>query len=168
MGKLEPRLMKGAPPSLFERFVVDAVPPKPETVQRGVMDVSKHCIPVSELRQSVAKEVGWLLNTRYPIDSLPLSAPRSVVNYGIPDLSSFTAHNPDHLQDLGVQLEQVIEAFEPRLRQVHVQVSNGVGHGQGLCATVEAHLVVGHVMQPVVFQINLQEAQMEGIYERAG
>jgi type VI secretion system lysozyme-like protein len=157
----EPRLIKGAPPPLFDRF--SSEDPTAGGGKADVPDlaVRRHHLPVSDLRRSVVKEVGWLLNTRHPQASANVALPPSVVNYGIPDLATVTAHNPDHRQDLGGILERAIEAFEPRLRQVRVSVEEGRGDGRRLYAQVQAHLVVGHVMEPVTFSIALEHESQE-------
>ncbi len=73
---------------------------------------------LAELRDCVKRDLDWLLNARQyapqeDLDAYPDVA-RSVLNYGMPDLTGKTASGTD-LHSLERMLKQVITNFEPRI-----------------------------------------------------
>jgi len=77
------------------------------------------------LRQSVLRDLNWLLNasnmeTLQPLDACPQVA-SSVLNYGMPSVSGRTTAmlEPDRV---AAQIRDAIRRFEPRLSRVHVRV----------------------------------------------
>ena len=79
---------------------------------------------------SVARDLEWLLNTlRTPgIDwGSYEELPRSVYGYGLPDLTSVSRDSPSAKQQLLHDVEVAIERFEPRLRDVHVEMQESEG-----------------------------------------
>jgi type VI secretion system protein ImpF len=78
-------------------------------------------IGVRELKQMVARDLAWLLNTRMwvPDDSDELKnleeVQSSVITYGIPDLSTFSWVNPQDCKKIAAIVERTIRTFEPRL-----------------------------------------------------
>jgi type VI secretion system protein ImpF len=111
----QPKPITGARELLFDRLV-DLHPEQKEERPLRILDRE-------QLRASIQRELGRLLNTRC---SLPLhglgEVERSVVNYGIPDFSSLSPHNPDDQALIASIIGQTVTAFEPRLRQVRVEV----------------------------------------------
>jgi len=79
---------------------------------------------------SVARDLEWLLNTlRHPdiefdaFDELRTS----VYAYGMPDITSLNRDSPDAKRHLLRSVEQAIERFEPRLRDVRVDLVESEG-----------------------------------------
>jgi type VI secretion system protein ImpF len=78
-------------------------------------------IGLRELKQAVARDLAWLLNTRMWIssDSQEIGdleeVHSSVLTYGIPDLSIFSWANPQDCKRIAGIVEQTIRTFEPRL-----------------------------------------------------
>jgi type VI secretion system protein ImpF len=111
----QPKPIAGARALLFDRLV-DLHPEQKEERPLRILDRE-------QMRESVRRELGRLLNTRC---SLPLhglgEVERSVINYGIPDFSSLSPHNADDQALMASIIGQTITAFEPRLRQVRVEV----------------------------------------------
>jgi type VI secretion system protein ImpF len=73
-------------------------------------------------RDSVKRDVEYLLNTRCPpIENLSLypKAASSVVNFGLPDLSSYSDTTMDQNALLAAMV-QTIRRFEPRIQNVRV------------------------------------------------
>ena len=109
-----------------------------------------------QLKASVRRELERLLNTRC---SLPLhrlgEEERSVVNYGIPDFSSLSPHNADDHALIASIVGQTITAFEPRLRQVCVEVKPGPRGDASLQLNISAELVIGTFNEPVSFPVTL-------------
>lgn len=109
------------------------------------------------LKESVRRELEQLFNTRCPIPAHRLGArPRSVIDYGIPDFSTFFARNPDDWQRIAAILRRAIEAYEPRLAQVQVTVERDKDDEFALRATIEAVMITENVPEPVSFTTLLQ------------
>jgi type VI secretion system protein ImpF len=106
-------------PSLLDRLTDDA----PDKVQESR---DQRVLSLSRLRQSVLRDMGWLLNTSSlngveNFDSYPLVA-GSVINYGIPDLAGKTLSGTD-VQDIERRVRQAIWDFEPRILRDSVKVT---------------------------------------------
>lgn len=74
---------------------------------------------------AVRRDLEELLNTRQTQADLPESFAelhRSILAYGLPDLTSFDAVTPDDRRRIGQMIEKIIERFEPRLRDVRATV----------------------------------------------
>jgi type VI secretion system protein ImpF len=106
-------------PSLLDRLTDD---------EPGKLEESreKRVISATRLRDCVTRDVSWLLNcvsldVGVDLDDYPEVA-RSVVNFGIPDLTgvSLSGINSDTLQR---QIKEVILAFEPRLTASTLRVT---------------------------------------------
>lgn len=105
-------------PSLLDRLTDDEPGQKLESREKRVISASR-------LRDCVTRDVAWLLNCvnlgrDAGIEDYPEVA-RSVVNFGIPDLTGVAVAgiNADDLQR---QLRDAIVAFEPRLTPSTLQV----------------------------------------------
>jgi type VI secretion system protein ImpF len=109
------------------------------------------------LKESVRRELEQLFNTRCPIPAHRLGVrPRSVIDYGIPDFSTFFARNPDDWQRIAAILRRAIEAYEPRLAQVRVTVERDKDEEFVLRATIEAVMITENVPEPVSFTTLLE------------
>jgi type VI secretion system protein ImpF len=105
-------------PSLLDRLRDDEPDKKRESRDRRVLSMAK-------LRESVRRDVAWLLNagrldSLQPLDGYPFVA-RSVLNYGIPDLTGLTASGVD-IAGLERAVRQAIWDFEPRILRNTVKV----------------------------------------------
>src|SRR6476661_1800753 len=142
----DPKPIAGARALLFDRLV--DVPDWDER-ERPLRILNSE-----QLKASVRRELERLLNTRC---SIPLhrlgEEERSVVNYGIPDFSSLSPHNADDHALIASIVGQTITAFEPRLRQVRVEV--GPGAQSSLFLNISAELTVGLFTEPVSFPVTL-------------
>ncbi|MGH8175986.1 MAG: type VI secretion system baseplate subunit TssE [Steroidobacter sp.] len=98
-------------PSLLDRLTDDA----PDAREEGR---DKRVLSLSQLRSSVLRDIGWLLNTIHLQASQDLSAwpavASSTVNYGIPDLAgtSIAGRNTGALERA---VRQAVLNFEPRI-----------------------------------------------------
>ncbi len=85
-------------------------------------------VSISMLRETVLRDVGWLLNTTRLSESPLLEenefAAHSVLNYGIPDLVGMTGSSVD-VAELERELKQSLIDFEPRIlpQTLRVRVS---------------------------------------------
>jgi len=79
------------------------------------------------------RDLAWLLNTGYLADVVDLTAypevARSVVNYGMPDLSGWTASSVD-VGEVEQLVRQAIIDFEPRIIPASVRVRAVSHEGQ--------------------------------------
>lgn len=108
------------------------------------------------LRDSVRRELELLFNTRSPLPVHHLlPAERSVINYGIPDLSEYAPRNADDRALLAETLRRAIVAYEPRLVEVRVRMSEQQVGSRTLVALVEAAIVVDDVREPVSFELGI-------------
>jgi type VI secretion system protein ImpF len=145
----DPKPIAGARALLFDRLV--DVPPYGDEREQPLRILNRE-----QLKASVRRELERLLNTRC---SIPLhrlgEEERSVVNYGIPDFSSLSPHNADDHALIASVVAQTIAAFEPRLRQVHVEVGPVSVTESALWLNISAHLVVDLFAEPISFPLTL-------------
>lgn len=81
---------------------------------------------VARYRQSVLRDLEWLLNTRRTPDPAPDDLPLvrdSIYNYGLPDLSSLSADSPGDRRLLLREVQRTLQAYEPRLDSVRVSAA---------------------------------------------
>lgn len=105
-------------PSLLERLRDDEPEKTQEPPERRVLSMR-------QLRHSVLRDLEWLLNTGNlavtgQLQHYPLAA-RSVLNYGIPDLSGNTAVSMTP-KALEAMIRQAILDFEPRILKDSLRV----------------------------------------------
>jgi type VI secretion system protein ImpF len=117
------------------------------------------------LRESIRRELGRLLNTRssIPVDELAQRPELTVLEYGIPDLSAYSAGDDGHQRLLAGILARVITAFEPRLREVRVSVVRLEDEQRSLRLRIDAVLTADEVARPVSFPalMGLKSGQVE-------
>jgi type VI secretion system protein ImpF len=116
MAELAPR--ERLQPSLLERLTDE----EPHVKQEGR---DKRVLSPTRLRESVGRDLGWLLNTVnlatvQSLDAYPEVA-RSVVNFGMADLTGRTAASIN-VDELERQLTRTIWDFEPRLSRASIKV----------------------------------------------
>ncbi|HYJ88204.1 MAG TPA: type VI secretion system baseplate subunit TssE [Pyrinomonadaceae bacterium] len=147
MRQLKP--IAGARALLFDRLV--NLHPRDDADERHPRILNRE-----ELKASVRRELGRLLNTRCSLSLHRLGEEeRSVINYGIPDFSSLSAQNADDHALIASIISKTISAFEPRLSQVRVEVEP-VEHGEGsLRLYVEGVMRVDLINEPVSFPVLL-------------
>jgi type VI secretion system protein ImpF len=105
-------------PSLLDRLTDDEPEKTQESREQRVLSLTK-------LRQSVLRDMGWLLNTGtldavQNLEDYPLVA-HSVLNYGIPDLAG-TALSSADIEEIQKRVKQAILDFEPRILKNSVKV----------------------------------------------
>ena len=105
-------------PSLLDRLT-DEEPDKSQESR------DKRILSVRRLRESIKRDLAWLLNTSNlgSIDDLS-GYPRvveSVLNYGIPDITGIVASGAD-VSVIERRVRQAILAFEPRILKNSLQV----------------------------------------------
>lgn len=110
------------------------------------------------LKQSVRRDMEWLLNTRATMGIPPelKEVQASLLVYGLPDISTFSGRSVADRMRLRRAVEQAIEAFEPRLEGVVVTVDPEPGPSLALKFRIEGRLKVDPAPEPVSFDTLLQ------------
>ena len=110
-----------------------------------------------ELRDSVARDLEWLLNTRVLSSELAhdfSEAGRSILTYGMPDYTSASWKSTNDRRAIAAKVKQVVKAFEPRLvpHTVSVEVLEPDEENEfKLRYRIEGHLKVEPISERVVF-----------------
>jgi type VI secretion system protein ImpF len=80
---------------------------------------------VRELRNAVARDLEWLLNSRrwvtWDFEELE-EARESILTYGVPDFATYSWRNQGDAKTISKVLEEVIRRFEPRLLPGSIRV----------------------------------------------
>lgn len=86
--------------------------------------VSQRVLTVAQLRRSVQRDIGWLLNATNLGAAIEgySEVRRSVLNYGIPDLAGYTLSSID-ADVLEKAVLRALEDFEPRLLRHSIRLS---------------------------------------------
>ena len=110
------------------------------------------------LKQSVRRDLEWLLNTRATPNLPPelKEVQSSVIAYGLPDMTTLSARNTGDKAKLRRSVERVLETFEPRLEGVVVTVDPDPGQGLSMKFRIDARLKVDPAPEPVSFDTLLQ------------
>lgn len=98
---------------------------------------------VAAYRNSVLRDVEWLLNTRRTIVAIPDSLTEvadSVFAYGLPDVTSHGADQAESRLLLVRQIERTLKTFEPRLTDVRVSIGASPEVEQRVHFTIEGLL----------------------------
>jgi type VI secretion system protein ImpF len=134
-------------PSILDRLI------EPQGEESS--DLSSRGQSVRELEESVRRDLQDLLNTRRTaIDGFPEDAElsRSLLTYGLPELTTFNPTVPEQRKSLQDIIEQTIRQFEPRLMDVRVtSMTADAAGGRGLRMCVEALLKVFPAPLPITF-----------------
>ncbi len=140
-------------PSVFDRLLDSD--PKETTEPHGAMyfDLRLH-------KRAVARDLEALLNTRCAdlegqIESYPYAS-KSMISYGIMDLSSLSFLNPDDRVLLQDKIRIAIDRHEPRLTEIKVTLDAPRELERMLRFRVDAVLKVHPNKPPVTFDATLQ------------
>jgi type VI secretion system protein ImpF len=109
MARVDPQ--QGLMPSILDRLI------DPEAGGTAW----RHGYGLEQMVEAVRRDLEDLLNTRQSHTGLPegfTEVGRSVIGYGLPDLTSLNAITPQQREEIGRVLEAVIARFEPRLRAI--------------------------------------------------
>ena len=109
---------------------------------------------LAELKLSVKRDLEWLLNTRQngvEIAETLEEVNQSLAVYGLPDLTSLSARNPNEQNRLAKALETALRVFEPRFINVKVSLEPIDNTDRQLRFRIEAHLDVEPAPEPISF-----------------
>ena len=139
-------------PSLLDRLTDDEPDQRQEAREKRVMSMRR-------LRQSVLRDLGWLLNSgnlgsAEDLEDCPMVA-HSVVNYGLPDLAGQAAMGMD-LPSVERALRQAIWDFEPRILRNSVKIRSVVAEDEMNRNTVAFEIEGELWAQPVPLHLFLR------------
>ncbi|HUT09707.1 MAG TPA: type VI secretion system baseplate subunit TssE [Thermoguttaceae bacterium] len=142
-------------PSVLDRLLDD----RPDVKREPAKSRSQ---VLRELKQSLRRDLENLLNTRWRCTSWPEDLDElelSLVNYGIPDITGADLGSAAERERFRRLVEKVIRHFEPRFKQVKVEM---LDKAQPLERTlrfrIDALLHAEAAPEPVVFDSMLQPA----------
>lgn len=145
----------GATALLFDRLI-----PR-RTGNDAAAVAARQVYDIAELQASIAEQLGWLLNTRVPIDYETLDARtragvRSTVDYGLPDLTVYPVGDHAAMVRLIDHLSHTIALYEPRLLRPRIAIVSRDGRGDTLIAQIDGDVRIGLVVTPVTFTVPIR------------
>ena len=146
---MQPKQMQGSRVLLFDRLVDE----NPEAQKERI---SYRIYNREGLRQSVQQELMRLLNTRRAQSDVLDPAKATVLDYGLPDFSSFSAASATDRQHLTRLLSTAIAAFEPRLLHPRVELSPTESDQRSVDGVISGQLRIGEELEPVSFPVLLR------------
>jgi type VI secretion system protein ImpF len=125
---------------------------------------------VRQLKQSLRRDLEWLLNTRRIATPAKDSYPylhKSLYNFGLPDFSSWSLNSPKDRGRLLRELELTISRYEPRLANVRVSPVEVAGvNTRMLRFQIEGLLLLDpapeHISFDTVLELSSGEYQIKG------
>ena len=150
-------------PSLLDRLLDDDPEVSKEPVTSRIQDLRAY-------EGAVARDLEALLNSRHEIlEELPsefVEVNRSLVTYGLPDLTSLSLLSQDDRNRIRRAVEQAITVFEPRLLRVRVALEAPRERDRGLHFRIDALLRVDPTPEPVTFDAVLQLNTQQYVIQR--
>jgi type VI secretion system protein ImpF len=121
---------------------------------------------ISMYRESLKRDVEWLLNTRQPVlpelEPFPATA-SSVLNYGLPDIHSFDNSAGKEQNALTLALEKCIRTFEPRINRPRVFLTRTDLLSRSLKFHIEGQVLFENMEEEIKFDTVLE--LISGEYE---
>jgi len=139
-------------PSVLDRLL-DFDPRSPSEGQKSRSQT------LHELKASVGRDLEWLLNTRrlaFELTDDLYETNRSVVAYGIPDLTTLSPDSAHDQKALVKQIETAIAIFEPRFLSAKVTLETIGGTERSLRFRIDAQLDIDPAPEPVSFDMSLE------------
>ncbi|HMO79254.1 MAG TPA: type VI secretion system baseplate subunit TssE [Pyrinomonadaceae bacterium] len=134
-------------PSVLDRLI-DLEPRHSEEAPKS-RSTSLH-----ELKQSVRRDLEWLLNTRCHIDAIDdklEETPNSVAFYGLPDFTGVSVKSHIEQKRMTRAIEDAIRRFEPRFINLKVFMDPLENVDRQLRFRIEATLDTEPAPEPIVF-----------------
>jgi type VI secretion system protein ImpF len=110
-------------------------------------------------REALKRDLEWLLNTRQP--PLPeisdyQAAKASVINYGLPDISSLGFNNAADHRALRIAIETCLRNYEPRLIDVRVSLQGSDTTDRRLRFHIEGNMKLDPAPEEIAFDTVLE------------
>ncbi len=151
--------MKGFTPGLLDRLM-DERPPESSGAPVGC----------EQLKDSVARDLEALLNTRLAFDPAILSgypeARGSLLHYGLADFAGYCLTSSIDRAAVCASIQDAIEAHEPRLRDISATLELDQGSVNRLNFAIHARLAVSPAAEPVNFNAVLQPSSLHYAVKR--
>jgi type VI secretion system protein ImpF len=110
-------------------------------------------------RDGLKRDLEWLLNTRQPpipeIASKP-GAKASVINYGLPDISSLGLSNAADHRALRTAIETCLRNYEPRLMDIRVSLQGSDTTDRRLRFHIEGNMKLDPAPEEIAFDTVLE------------
>ncbi len=110
-------------------------------------------------RDALKRDLEWLLNTRQPpmpeLASYP-GAKISVINYGLPDISSLGLNNASDHRALRLAIEACLRNYEPRLMNVRVSLEGSDTVDRRLRFHIEGSMKLDPAPEEIAFDTVLE------------
>lgn len=155
--------MKGFTPGLFDRLMGMPV--------IGATSATVSLMSIEELKDSVARDLEALLNTRTVIEEAMLKrypeCSRSIYTYGLNDFAGRSLSSPDDRAYICLCLEKAIGRHEPRLRNVKASLEIKEDSINSLNFAITALMVVSTSQEPVNFDAVLQPSSLHYTISKA-
>lgn len=135
MARVDPH--RGLVPSVLDRLIPQGTTSNVPTRWDGAT--------VEQMTEAVRRDLEALLNTRQTQGDLPSyyeELTRSVFTFGVPDVSMLSALALDGDGEIGPLLAELIQRFEPRLREVQVTLTDRDRLGREIRFHIEGRLRV--------------------------
>lgn len=149
---MHPKTIHGLRVPLFDRLVNSA----PE-VHKELTPLRVH--GREALFASIARDLQRLLNTRRasyaPLDP----AKATVLDYGIPDFSQFSASSVTDRRQLTEILRLAISVFEPRLQEISIQIESSDSSPHQMIGSINCKARLGSLLEPMTFPILLHSSE---------
>ncbi|KAA3653753.1 MAG: type VI secretion system baseplate subunit TssE [Proteobacteria bacterium] len=146
--------MKGFEPSLFDKLFDNAP-----------IEASRRRLSIDEVKDSVARDLEALLNTRTLIDdTLAQRFPRavqSIASFGLNDFSGMSLASVSDRRDICASIKRAIACHEPRLKDIQVDLELDRRSINALFFSIRAVLVVRPAHEPVSFDAMLQPTTLQ-------
>jgi type VI secretion system protein ImpF len=119
---------------------------------------------VRYFKDALRRDLEWLLNTRQP--HMPeladyTTARVTVINYGLPDISSLGLMSASDTRSLRVAIEQCLRNFEPRLADLHVTLQESDTVDRRLRFHIEGSMKLDPAPEEISFDTVLELASGE-------
>lgn len=154
-------------PCLIDRLTDETPAASQESRERRVMNIR-------QIRQAVLRDMAWLLNSSAHMSEEDAAdfpdAARSVLNFGIADLTGLTASGVDPV-DIERLLKEAIRRFEPRvlpntLRVTAAAAADQPGHNT-IFFEIQGHLWAQPTPEPLFLRTEVDlETGQHGLKER--
>ena len=115
-------------------------------------------------KDALRRDLEWLLNTRQP--PMPelnafAAAKHTVINFGLPDITSMGLMSASDHRSLRVAIELCLKNFEPRLTDVHVTLEESDTVDRRLRFHIEGNMNLDPAPEEISFDTVLELASGE-------
>lgn len=114
---------------------------------------------LEDLKAAVRRDLEWLLNTRKMVAEIPAAfeeLKRSVITYGVPDISGIHMEHKVESANLRAAIENAVRIFEPRFLDVVASLEPMSSTDRQLRFRIEATLDLDPVPEAMVFDTVMQ------------